>query len=198
MAHLQGPMTVLRPTMKSPKLGAPIPGNPCPFSSTEFSSHPLAYRVTQPIKSNHLTFQSCLSPSEMAHTLSTAWASPWINLLCALLWLTLTFFHAWSQGFSLVACPRDSLETLWKCENVSRSVVPNSLQSHGLQPTKLLCPWDFSGKDIGVVCYFLLKGIFPTKRLNPGLLHCRQILYQLSSQGSPLRPWDTTIFPTVQ
>ena len=74
----------------------------------------------------------------------------------------------------------------------------NSLQSHGLQPTRLLCPWDFSGKDTGVVCHFLLQGIFPTKGLNPGLLHCRQILYQLSSQGSPLRPWDMTIFPTVQ
>ena len=74
----------------------------------------------------------------------------------------------------------------------------NSLQSHGLQPIRLLCPWDFSGKDTGVVCHFLLQGIFPTKGLNPGLLHCRQILYQLSSQGSPLRPWDMTIFPTVQ
>ena len=30
----------------------------------------------------------------------------------------------------------------------------------------------------------LLQGIFPTQRLNPGLLHCRQILYHLSHQGS--------------
>ena len=31
----------------------------------------------------------------------------------------------------------------------------------------------------------LLQGIFPTQRLSPGLLRCRQILYQLSYQGSP-------------
>ena len=31
----------------------------------------------------------------------------------------------------------------------------------------------------------LLQGIFPTQALNPGLLHCRRILYQLSHQGSP-------------
>ena len=35
-------------------------------------------------------------------------------------------------------------------------------------------------------CHSLLQGIFPTQGLNPGLLHCRQILYCLSHQGSPL------------
>ena len=34
-------------------------------------------------------------------------------------------------------------------------------------------------------CHSLLQGIFPTQGLNPGLLHCRQILYFLSHQGSP-------------
>ena len=33
---------------------------------------------------------------------------------------------------------------------------------------------------------FLLQGIFPTQRLNPGLLHCRQILYQLIYLGIPI------------
>ena len=69
----------------------------------------------------------------------------------------------------------------------------DSLQLHGLYSL-----WNSPGQNTGVVCHFLLQGIFPTKGLNPGLLHCRQILYQLSSQGSPLRPWDMTIFPTVQ
>ena len=46
---------------------------------------------------------------------------------------------------------------------VSRSVVPDSLQPHGLQPTRLLCPWDFPGKDTGVGCHFFAQGIFPTK-----------------------------------
>ena len=42
-----------------------------------------------------------------------------------------------------------------------------------------------SGKNTGVGCHFLLQGIFPTQGSNPGLLHCRQILYCLSHQRSP-------------
>ena len=44
---------------------------------------------------------------------------------------------------------------------------------------------DSPGKNTGVVCHFLLQGIFPTQGSNPGLLYCRQILYQLSHWGSP-------------
>src|SRR5574341_360011 len=60
----------------------------------------------------------------------------------------------------------------------------DSFRPHGLQPTTLLCPWDFPGKSTGVGCHFLLQGIFPTQGSNPGLLHCRQMLYHLSHQGS--------------
>ena len=45
---------------------------------------------------------------------------------------------------------------------------------------------DSPGKNTGVGCHVLLQGIFPTQRLNPGLLHCRQILDLLSHQGSSL------------
>ena len=38
----------------------------------------------------------------------------------------------------------------------SHSVVSNSLQPHGLQPIRLLCPWDFSGKSTEVGCHSLL------------------------------------------
>ena len=44
------------------------------------------------------------------------------------------------------------------------------LQPHGLQPTRLLCPWDFPGKNIGVDCHALLQGIFLTQGSNPHLL----------------------------
>jgi len=44
---------------------------------------------------------------------------------------------------------------------------------------------DSPGKNTGVGCHALLQGIFPTQGLNPGLSHCRQILYHLSHQGSP-------------
>ena len=99
-----------------------------------------------------------------------------------------------------------------------------TLQPHGLQPSRLLCPWGFSKqeylsglsdplpgylpnpgiqprsptlqadsfpsepsgslKNTRVESLSLLQGNFRTQKLNPGLLHCRWILYQLS-YGSP-------------
>ena len=46
-------------------------------------------------------------------------------------------------------------------------------------------PWNSPVQSTGVGCYSLLQGIFPTQGSNPGLLHCRWILYQLSHPGSP-------------
>ena len=46
-----------------------------------------------------------------------------------------------------------------------------------------LCPWNSPGMNTGVGSHSLLQGIFPTQGSNPGLLHCRQILYCLSHQG---------------
>ena len=74
--------------------------------------------------------------------------------------------------------------TPWIC-----SIVSNSLWPHGLQPARLLCPWDSPGKNTGVGCHALLQGNFPTQGSNPGLLHCRWILHWLSHQGSPIF-WD--------
>ena len=54
---------------------------------------------------------------------------------------------------------------------LSSSVVSNSVRPPGLQPTRLLCPWDFSGKHTGGGCHFLLQGIFLTHGSNLGLLH---------------------------
>ena len=42
-----------------------------------------------------------------------------------------------------------------------------------MDPTRVLCPWDFPGNSTEVDCYFLLQGIFLTPGSNPGLLHCR-------------------------
>ena len=53
---------------------------------------------------------------------------------------------------------------------------------HGLYSARLLCPWDFPGKNTIVGCHFLLRGIFLTQ----GCVSCigRQILYRLSHKGS--------------
>ena len=61
---------------------------------------------------------------------------------------------------------------------------PTLCDSMDCSPPGLLCPWDSPGKNIGVGSHSLLQGIFPTYRLNPGLLHCKQILYLLSHQGN--------------
>ena len=48
----------------------------------------------------------------------------------------------------------------------------------------LLCPWNSPGKNTNVDSRCLLQGIFPNHGLNPSLLHCQQILYHMSHQGS--------------
>ena len=45
---------------------------------------------------------------------------------------------------------------------------------------------DSPGKNTGVGCHLLPQGILPTQESNPGILHCWQILYQLSYKGSPV------------
>ena len=64
----------------------------------------------------------------------------------------------------------------------SRSVLSDPLRPHGL--SRLNSP----GLNTGVGGLSLLQWSFPTRGLNPGHLHYRQILYQLSHQGSPRIP----------
>ena len=51
------------------------------------------------------------------------------------------------------------------------------------------CPALCDSQNAGVGSLSLLQGIFPTQGSNPGLPHCRKILYQLSHQGSPTQTW---------
>ena len=57
--------------------------------------------------------------------------------------------------------------------------------SDSLWPHGLYSPWNSPDQNTGVGSLSLLQGIFPTQGLNPGLPHCRQILYQLSHKASP-------------
>ena len=68
------------------------------------------------------------------------------------------------------------------------SVMSKFLQPHGLEPARLLCPWDFPDKNTGVGCHFLFQGIFPTQGSNPRLLcllHWQAVSLPLSHLGSP-------------
>ena len=58
---------------------------------------------------------------------------------------------------------------------------------YSLRPHRLYSPWNSPGQNTGVGSLSPLPGIFPTQGSNPGLPHCRQILYELSHKGSPRR-----------
>ena len=75
-----------------------------------------------------------------------------------------------------VGLKRTLQELIDYCAVLSRSVVSDTLGPRGLQPTRLLCPWDSPGKNTGVGCHFLLQGIFLTQGLDPGLLHYKETL----------------------
>ena len=60
-------------------------------------------------------------------------------------------------------------------QSESHSAASNSLRPHGPYS-----PWNSPGQNTGVGSYFILQGIFLTQESNPGLLHCRWILYQMS------------------
>ena len=61
-----------------------------------------------------------------------------------------------------------------------------SVVSDSFRPHRLYSPWNSPGHNTGVGSCSLLQGIFPTQGSNPGLPHCRQILYQLSHKESPI------------
>ena len=65
------------------------------------------------------------------------------------------------------------------CVKVSHSAMFDSLRPHGLYS-----PWNSPGQN-GVGSLSLLQGLFSSQGSNPGLPHCRQILYQLSHEGNP-------------
>ena len=93
--------------------------------------------------------------------------------------------HRACWAFSLM-----SLLIPYQCEDCSPChwLDLKSSESHACPAVcDLLCPWDSPGKNSGVGCHALLQEIFLTQESNPGLLRCRQILYHLSHQGSPVR-----------
>ena len=95
------------------------------------------------------------------------WLSEWITTPG----YVVVSFYEWVKSLSRVRL----FATLW-------TVAYQAPLSMGF--SRLLCPWDFPGKNTGVGCHFLLQEIFRTQGLNPGLSHCRQTLYCLSHQGS--------------
>ena len=110
------------------------------------------------------------------------WTSPEIvwrevyGYFCRLIW---KYSRAFGSNFS----SSKSVTTVWRHTFVARAEACFSSQAKtgcpfaqalsvtpGMQPSRLLCPWNFPGKNTGVWCHFLLQRIFVTQGLNPHLL----------------------------
>ena len=89
----------------------------------------------------------------------------------------LSLCHFTPEVINTIENQGDKTEVKW---SESHSVMSDTLQPHGLYS-----PWNSPGQNTGVDSLSLLQGIFPIQGSNPGLTHCRQILYQLSHKGSP-------------
>ena len=64
----------------------------------------------------------------------------------------------------------------------AKSLLSDSVRPYGLQPARLLYPWNSPGKNTGVGCHALLQGVLPTQGLNPSLLN----LLHWQAGSSPL------------
>ena len=93
-----------------------------------------------------------------------------------------TFWHDWTLKTLCHVKEFGHIDTVTAAKCV-RSVLSDSLWLHELQPAKLLCPWNFPGRNSGVGCCFLLQWIFLTQGLNPHLSHLQDC--QLGHLGIP-------------
>ena len=74
------------------------------------------------------------------------------------------------------------------------SVVSDSSQPHGLQPTRLLCPWDFQGKSTAVGCHCLLRSWTNTPKRYPFHyrgLECKSRKSRNTWSNRQIWPWST-------
>ena len=105
--------------------------------------------------------------------------------LCSSCWLNMVWWTGFTHGREQ-ACVRESHPDSEVCVVLVPSLRRvRLLQPHGLQPTRLLCPWNSPGKNTAVGCHFLLQGIFPAQESTPDLQHCRQMLYRLAVREAP-------------
>ena len=88
----------------------------------------------------------------------------------------------WERGGGIREGSLEERLTKLKVKRGTHSVVSDSFRPQGLYS-----PWNSPGQNTGAGSRSLLQQIFPTQGSNPGLLHCRRILYQLSHKGSPTK-----------
>ena len=115
-----------------------------------------------------LGWEDPLEKGKATHSSILTWRIPWTIQSMG----SHRVRHDWSDLAAAVAMVKKVSE--------SHSVVSDSLWPHGLYS-----PWNSPGQYTWVGSLSLLQGLFPTQGLNPGLMHCRWTLYELSHKGSP-------------
>ena len=103
----------------------------------------------------------------------------------------LTKSWTWLSNWKTTAQNGDKPDLPWKNANACMLSQLCLTLCNPMDCTRLLSPWGFSRQE-WVGCHALLQGIFPTLGSNPGLPHCRQILYHLSHQGRPEKQMDSS------
>ena len=88
------------------------------------------------------SLQSCLTLCDPIDSSPLGSPVPGILQARTLEWVPISFSSAWKWKVKVKLLSRVQL-----------------LATHGLQPSKLLCPWDFPGKSTGVGCHCLLRNI---------------------------------------
>ena len=112
---------------------------------------------------------------------------------CSFLWLILYCIHVPHLLYPFICQWTSRLlpvqivlqHNLTHCKATTELIESPSVMSNSLRPHWLYSPWNSLGQNTRVGSLSLLQGIFTTHGLNPGLPHCRQILYWLSHKGSP-------------
>ena len=138
-------------------------------------------------------------PRKSQHLINADW-NEWMwdrlgtNKLCKhSAWPPLLFYV--EHGQSTCKWPRNLvISMLCPLLGADRRSVPSTSSLQSLKWVKVAqsCPtpcnpWNSPGQNTGVGSLSLPQGIFPAQGSNPGLPHCRQILYQL------FRPWTTSL-----
>ena len=128
----------------------------------------------------------------MQGTLSPLWWLWFQNKIRPL--LLLSVLGGVLSTLHIPSCFIFSINHAWVLSHIQLFVAPWTINC---QAARLLCPWDFPGKNTGMGCHFLLQGIFLTQGLNPGLLcllHWQADSLPLCRLGSP-STWVRYYYP---
>ena len=129
------------------------------------------------------TWAARIQFSQFSRSVMSDSATPWTSALQASLsitssWSFISIQLVMPSNHLILCCPLLLLPSIFP----SIRSFPKS--QFFFRWPKYCSPWNSPGQNTGVGSPSLLQEIFPAQVFNPGLWHCRQILYQLSHKGS--------------